>query len=361
MANIEPDFELVKGVDRYLGVLCKMLLNEGIRDYAAIIANAKVRVVGGYDYDGIDGGIYGHAVYLSVPENIFLQNVRSKHEIQQLFKERLNVLHNIRDEYIADVFLELDSEVKEDWRTVTGLVAPAMRVVTESEQSTIWKANCFRVFLSHKSEAKIKTSEVKSILEVYGASCFVAHEDIHPTKKWQTEIEKALLTMDVLVALLSERFHESDWTDQEIGFALGRGVPVIPVKIEQDPRGFIGAIQAIRCGWDDAGDKIAATLAENTKMVDAYIHQLTLSPNWDHSNFLAKLLPAINLLTPEQEKAIVDVYNKNADIRGAFGFNGDRLNYGPGLAVHLRRLTGKPYGVKVDKMIVIETSKPRPY
>jgi len=37
--------------------------------------------------------------------------------------------------------------------------------------------------------------------------------------------------MDVLVAILTTGFRESHWTNQEIGVAIGRGVPVISVRL----------------------------------------------------------------------------------------------------------------------------------
>jgi len=51
--------------------------------------------------------------------------------------------------------------------------------------------------------------------------------------------------MDVLLALVTEEFKESDWTVQEIGFALGKGVPVIAIRNGMDPFGFFGKWQAI--------------------------------------------------------------------------------------------------------------------
>jgi hypothetical protein len=82
----------------------------------------------------------------------------------------------------------------------------------------------------------------------FGISLFVAHNDIEPTSEWQTEIEIALSTCDSLVALLHSNFHASNWTDQEIGFAMGRGVPVFAVHMGQIPYGFIGRFQAFNGG-----------------------------------------------------------------------------------------------------------------
>jgi len=69
-------------------------------------------------------------------------------------------------------------------------------------------------------------------------SCFVAHLSIRPTREWQDEIERALFSMDALIALLTKDFQKSNWTDQEISIALGRKVPVIPLKIDKKPLWF---------------------------------------------------------------------------------------------------------------------------
>jgi hypothetical protein len=59
----------------------------------------------------------------------------------------------------------------------------------------------------------------------------------------------ALATSDSLVALLHPGFSESDWTDQEIGFAMGRGLPVFAISFGQDPYGFIARFQGFTgCG-----------------------------------------------------------------------------------------------------------------
>ena len=82
-------------------------------------------------------------------------------------------------------------------------------------------------------------------MQLFGISCFVAHSDIEPTRTWQKEIEKALFSMDVLIALMTEDFSDSNWTDQEIGVAIGRNVLILPIRMGADPYGFIGKYQAI--------------------------------------------------------------------------------------------------------------------
>ena len=111
-------------------------------------------------------------------------------------------------------------------------------------EPTFWRKGMLRLFISHLSEYREWAGDLQQALLEYGVSGFVAHKDIEPTAEWMSEIEVALSTCDALVALLHEGFHESKWTDQEIGFAMGRAVPVFSVKFGQTPYGFIGRFQA---------------------------------------------------------------------------------------------------------------------
>ena len=126
-----------------------------------------------------------------------------------------------------------------------------------------WRKRMFRLFITHLSAEKVLAAELQEALLGYGISAFVAHNDIEPTLEWQTQIETALSTADALVALLHPAFHASNWTDQEIGFAMGRGLPVFAVRFGQDPYGFIGRFQGFV-----GGGKTVEVLAR--ELFDAY-------------------------------------------------------------------------------------------
>lgn len=105
-----------------------------------------------------------------------------------------------------------------------------------------------RLFISHISKEKSKAKRLRDCLAVFGVSGFVAHEDILPTLEWQTEIERALHTMDAFVAMHTRGFAQSIWTQQEIGFAVGKGVKIISLRMGEDPTGFISKQQALQRG-----------------------------------------------------------------------------------------------------------------
>ncbi len=109
-----------------------------------------------------------------------------------------------------------------------------------------WRGSpLFKLFVSHISADKGTAGSLKVCLLEHGISAFVAHDDIFPTYEWQEEIERALFTMDAFLALHAPSFSLSNWTQQEIGFALGRGVKVISLKLGEDPTGFLARQQAL--------------------------------------------------------------------------------------------------------------------
>lgn len=143
------------------------------------------------------------------------------------------VLARVPNEVLLRVAEELD------------IVPPAASFAVTAPPKNWQGTKAFRLFISHISKDKLIATRLKDALARYDIAGFVAHEDIEPTLPWQDEIERALRTMDALIAVHTPGFSASIWTQQEIGYALGRGTKVISFKMGEDPTGFIGKHQAL--------------------------------------------------------------------------------------------------------------------
>ncbi len=108
-----------------------------------------------------------------------------------------------------------------------------------------WATGSFRLFISHTTDFRESAGRLRKQLTPWGIDAFVAHDVIEPTREWRDEIEAALRTCDAMCAMVTPEFVESRWCDQEVGFALARGVVIVPMKIGTDPHGFIAKLQAI--------------------------------------------------------------------------------------------------------------------
>ena len=137
-----------------------------------------------------------------------------------------------------DVLLRIAEELDVD---VPGTKPPAARPPRNWVGTTD-----FRLFVSHISQHKDKAARLKACLHSFAINAFVAHDDIHPTLEWQSEIERALGTMDAFLAMHTDGFSKSCWTQQEIGYAVCRRVKIISLKMgNEDPAGFISKHQAL--------------------------------------------------------------------------------------------------------------------
>jgi len=105
--------------------------------------------------------------------------------------------------------------------------------------------------MSYKHEDREMAGEFKLNLELFGFSVFLAHEDIEASKDWPEVILHELRSTDVFIPLLTSRYKESQYTDQETGVAIGRGLPIIPLKVDIDPYGFLDKTQAQKVDSED--------------------------------------------------------------------------------------------------------------
>ena len=344
MTEREPSFQLSNNIEHYLAALSKLYAQDGKRQELEIIVNSQIRVHEQWSYDNWNGGTYGHALFLIVPELMYLKSVKRRDELQNEIRDGLNKIHNVQNEFIDSVFLEMETSADRDWRKESGVLQAGQRIIAPEASARIWGDGRYRVFLSHKAEVKKEAADIKRRLAPFGIASFVAHEDIEPTKEWQDEIENALASMDAFVALMTPSFHDSLWTDQEVGFAIGRGVPIVAAKLGRDPYGFIGKFQALSCTWDNAPAGIVSLLIRHSRMLDAFIDAAENCTSFDHGNTLSLILPEINTISDEQAQKLCKAFNQNHELHHSFGFNGYNARfYGKGLAFHLSRITGRSY------------------
>lgn len=189
-----------------------------------------------------------------------------------------------------------------------------------------WRKDMLRLFVSHLATERVYAGGLQEALFRYGISSFVAHNDIEPTSEWQTEIETALATCDALVAVLHDKFHASNWTDQEIGFAMGRGVPTFAVRFAEAPYGFIGRFQA----FNGNGKSIAALARElfdsyrkhkqtEKKMSEVVVSIFETSDSFAMAKERMKYLEELHVWDPSFAGRIQSAVQTNSQIDGSYG------------------------------------------
>ena len=185
----------------------------------------------------------------------------------------------------------------------------------------------FDCFSADVSRIKVRISEVKAALGVYGIDGFVAHDDIEPTVQWHREIELALRSMDMLCAFVTEDFTGSKWCDQEGGFALGRPVPVIAVRCGADPYGLLGKDQALTADISkpkDCAVRIVDIVARQdhlrTRLMDGLVEGVAGAISFQDAKDSSKLVLALKShLTDTQIVRLLEGSRDNSQVREATG------------------------------------------
>lgn len=223
------------------------------------------------------------------------------------------ILPKINDEIVIQIANELNIEHN----------FQSKLPVFKDNSTTFWKTGHFKLFISHLSTFKITIGHLKTALEKYGISSFVAHEDIEPTKEWQDEIEKGLFSMDALCAVLMPSFKESNWTDQEIGVAIGRGILVIPIRKGLDPYGFIGKYQGFQStgkNVDQVAEGVFLILSKNPKtrnrIISCLVDLLLLSNNTIEALERIDSLKKISDLPKERVLHLKTRFTENQNLKG---------------------------------------------
>jgi hypothetical protein len=249
-------------VGEAVATLSELFRHQGRSEIVEILDNAHARF-DEINYDNWNGGTYTWALCLEVPVPIFASSESRLTEIEKEIGAKLAYFERkYSNHLIGEVTI---SPILSGSPLLGTRMAPS-----DLEVRGLWSEGRFRLFLSHLSADKVAVASLKAELEIYGVSAFVAHEDIQPSLPWQDEIILGLRSMHALAALVTPQFHNSDWTDQEIGWALGRGIPVISIKLGTNPHGFAGKFQALTGSL--AEPKVLALSIVNTLIANTQTH-----------------------------------------------------------------------------------------
>ena len=162
--------------------------------------------------------------------------------------------------------------------------------------------------------------------------------------------------MEVMLAFLTDNFHESAWTNQEIGYALGKAIPIISVKFERkDPIGFIGTKQALRGDINHAEQSAAAIykllvekLGQHGRLRQTLVSAFCTTPNFNETrDRFDRLGEIISTLSDDEVDQIQAAYSSNEQLNGAF-----YLIYHDRLINFMKRCTGKEFELDNKKLVL---------
>ena len=87
----------------------------------------------------------------------------------------------------------------------------------------------YRVFISHSVQDQGLVISLANLLSKFGVDVSVAEWYLTPGERLDEKVFEQIKKSDCIVALLTRNGMRSSWVQQEIGFSLQQGKPVIPM------------------------------------------------------------------------------------------------------------------------------------
>ncbi|AGB32047.1 hypothetical protein C488_05803 [Natrinema pellirubrum DSM 15624] len=113
-----------------------------------------------------------------------------------------------------------------------------------------------QVYVSHAPDDLDLVQDLFSTVKNFPFGVHIAHEEVESGRS-RTRLEGRLANSDLVVAVLTEGAADDEWINQEIGYAVAKGIPVLPLFDEGiDRRGFVSDVDGVTI---DRGD-LSATI-----------------------------------------------------------------------------------------------------
>lgn len=297
--------------------------------FADLLNACRWHIIEQAEYDNWNGGTYGHEVVLFLPLNTISRiGLDQLAGVRDGLKNDLNKLADgVANEYYSQVRLEVNDSADDEFKQSTALTK---RVSVDPATVEFWKADHIRAFISHRDAHKSAARELGTELDDYGISCFVAHDTIKPLSEWRHEILRGLETMEVMIVFLTDDFDDSLWCQQEVGYALGKGVPILPLKLgKKDPSGFTSHIQALKGRPEELSDAaqrlfklIGDALGKPDRISDSVVNAFCQSKDFDQArDRFTRMERLVAHLSNKQLNYVIASYFKNDQLHRSIYLN----------------------------------------
>lgn len=133
----------------------------------------------------------------------------------------------------------------------------------------------FRAFVSHSSRDSELVIALHERLHAVGIELYLAEHDVRPGSALSAKVQSAIERSHTVIVLLTENAANSAYVQQEIGYALRCGRPVIPLveaRVSKDSLAMLEGCEYIPLDPSDP--------AKAFKDAEAYLERLKSQKEW---------------------------------------------------------------------------------
>ena len=178
------------------------------------------------------------------------------------------------------------------------------------------------IFLSYSTKDEDAAKIVKTELKNRGIDCFFAPDYLR-TGNFLDELKEKLKSSDAIIALLSQNFRESDYTNHELGFALGLEKhrilicldDTLPYGLLKDEHGICCSESSVITTIQDIEEAVFKITKYEKEHIDDCIESLCASGNWYDAARRAEKIQDVAQFTKDQINKIANTIICNDQVR----------------------------------------------
>ena len=190
-----------------------------------------------------------------------------------------------------------------------------------------------RVFLSYHEteEGECRASALRKELAVLGVDATMARHSIRPGADWAQTIRTHLEASSALLCVASQGYTASPWCQQEIGWAIGRNLPVLWVRYEAGEHSvaFLAAQQDLipldvsnsAHIAENVGSWLASAEETREEMKAALLAAFADSQSFRQTRCIANVIGTLGSLTKDEWRQIDAAAEENPQVAYANHFN----------------------------------------
>ena len=182
------------------------------------------------------------------------------------------------------------------------------------------------VFLSYDKEDTNAAAIVYEGLKNIGIDCFFAPVDLPVGQDFRIKLMEKIKSCTTIVVLISQNYHTSVYTDQELGIALGLNKNIIPICLDDAiPYGFLDGKQCICCNgasvstqMEKLEEVILQYIGYEKTQVDFHIEHIYVSNSWEEAGYWAQKIQDVTQFSTNQVNRIADAIIRNDQVRNSW-------------------------------------------
>lgn len=132
----------------------------------------------------------------------------------------------------------------------------------------------YQIFISHSTTDAAWIEQIAALVSALGVRPYLFQNDQQPGRAVADKLQQAICDSDAFMAVVTVGGGASTYLNQEIGFALGRGKPIIPIVelgVPSDQLAFLRDIEYVPVDFANQAEALTQLAGVIHRQVQAHV------------------------------------------------------------------------------------------